>query len=102
MTDEKLERIIENSQGLWKCNVCDKTSNWNSHILSHAETHIQGVKHSCNICMKTYPTRMGVKTHMYDAHSILYSCKICGRTNTNKKALRQSHKRHCDGTPQEQ
>ena len=100
--DEKLGRIIERSQGLWKCKVCNKTSSKKSNILKHAETHMQGIKHTCNICMKTYPTRPGLESHVSDVHSKLFSCKICGRTDMNKKALRQSHKRHCDGTPQEQ
>merc|ERR1719309_1440442 len=61
--DEKLERMIEKSQGIWKCKVCNKIANQRNVIKNHAETHLQGIQHSCDICMKTYPTRVGVKTH---------------------------------------
>ena len=94
--------MIERSQGLWHCKICNKTSNLKRAIRDHAETHLQGIKHSCHICMKTYPTRHGVKTHMNDIHSKLYSCKICGRTDMNKMILRVTHKQNCNGTPQEQ
>jgi len=100
--DEKLERMIEGSQGLWKCIVCNKTSNRKANIMNHAETHLQGEKHSCHICMQTYSTRVGVKTHINDVHSKLYSCMMCGRTDMNKNMLRKTHKQNCNGTPQEQ
>ena len=94
--------MIEKSQGSWKCKVCDKVSNRKEHIIKHAETHLQGIKHSCHICMKTYPTRVGVKTHINDVHSKLYTCKVCGRMDMTKITLRVTHKRNCNGIPQEQ
>jgi len=97
--DEKLERMIERSQGIWKCKVCDKTSNYKKDIIRHTETHLKGIKHSCNICMKNFPTRHGLNVHTSDLHTQLYFCQICGRTDMNKKTLRQTHKRHCNGTP---
>jgi len=100
--DEKLEKMIEKSQGLWKCKGCNKTSNQKHHITYHAETHMQGIKHSCHICMKTYPTRNGLQSHVSDVHSKLYSCKICGKTDMNRTTLRKTHKRNCNGTPREQ
>ena len=100
--DEKLGRMIERSQGIWKCKVCDKVSNRKENIIKHAETHLQGIKHSCHICMKTFPTRPGLQAHINEIHSKLYSCKICGKTDMNKLILRKSHKRNCNGTPQEQ
>ena len=100
--DETLGRMIERSQGLWKCKVCNKTSNMKGNIIRHGETHLQGIRHSCNICMKTYPTRHGLESHVSNVHSKLYSCKTCGRTDMNKITLRFTHKRNCNGTPQEQ
>ena len=94
--------MIERSQGLWKCKVCDKISNHKGTILRHSETHLQGIKHSCNICMKTFPTRNGVRSHIADVHSKLYSCKSCGMTDMNNITVRTTHKRKCNGTPQEQ
>jgi len=37
--DEKLEGVIERSLGVWKCKVCDKTSNSKRDLKYHAETH---------------------------------------------------------------
>jgi len=100
--DDKLERMVEKIEGLWKCKVCNKTRNRKDVIIKHAETHLHGINHSCNICMRTYPTKNGLQSHIYDIHSKLYSCKTCGRTDMNKNIVRNSHKRHCNGTPQEQ
>jgi len=100
--DEKLENMIERSQGVWKCKICDKTSNYKSMIKRHAETHIEGSKHSCSICMKSFSTRRGVNVHKMDIHYKLYSCKICGRIDMNKATVRNTHKQNCQGIPQEQ
>jgi len=99
--DQQLEKLVEKSEGLWKCKICKKTSNNKSNMLVHAEIHVEGNIHSCNVCVKTFNTRDGLKTHVKDIHSKLYSCMVCGKADMNKKAVRH-HKKKCHGTLEEQ
>jgi len=99
--DEQLEKLIEKSEGLWKCKICEKTSNFKANLLKHAEIHVEGNIHSCSICVKTFSTRDVLRTHVRDIHSKTYSCMVCGRVDMNRKAVR-NHKNKCHGIPEEQ
>ena len=98
---QELEALTEEFLGSWKCKICDQTAKNRLIIKRHAETHIQGVIHSCSICKKTFSTSNNLSTHVSDIHSALYLCQVCGRKDMNKKAVRK-HKRMCNGTPEKQ
>ena len=99
--NEQLGNLIEKSLGAWKCKVCNKTDKFLSHIRQHAETHIQGVVHSCSICKKTFATSSSMRVHAINTHSNLYFCTVCGKEDMNKKGV-QNHKKKCQGTPEQQ
>jgi len=99
--DEQLKKLIEKSEGFWKCKICEKTSDHRKNLIVHAEIHVEGNIHSCSICAKTFRTRGVLRTHVRDIHSKLYSCMVCGKTNMNKMTVK-AHKRKCHGIPDEQ
>ena len=66
--DYQIEQMIENNEGLWKCKICEKTSNRQSHIKIHAESHIEGFSHTCRFCNKTATTRKALKMHLIRNH----------------------------------
>merc|ERR1712126_137219 len=67
--DGQLEKLIEKSEGFWKCKICEKTSSNKGNLLVHVEIHVEGNIHPCNICVKTFNTRNGLRTHVKDIHS---------------------------------
>ena len=50
----QIDRIIEKNEGLWRCKVCGKNTLKNTNIRAHAERHIEGVSHTCPICIKHF------------------------------------------------
>ena len=90
--DTQIEKMIEKSEGIWKCNVCERTATHHCHIKRHAETHIEGVSHTCHVCSKTFATRVNLQGHMSGIHSALFSCDICGKSGMNKVGYKM-HKR---------
>ena len=67
---EKIESIIEKINGIWTCKICGNTSKSNKKgdIKRHAETHIKGVSHSCNVCGKTFRSSSLLRVHKYQKH----------------------------------
>merc|ERR1712098_779867 len=88
LLDNQIKGMIEKQEGTWKCKICSRISMHVGHIKTHAETHIEGMSHICQICSKTFPNRHGLKTHINNIHSQLISCDICGKAGMNKHAYR--------------
>ena len=67
--DLKLDGMIEKHENLWRCKVCGKIAITKQLTQNHAETHIEGVSHACQICSKSFLTRYNLKHHIYNKHS---------------------------------
>ena len=90
--DLQILKMIEKSDGVWKCKVCGKTKFQKVHMRHHAETHIEGMSHPCHICNKSFPNRPGLGSHINDVHSELVSCDLCGKSGMTKRAYRDHKK----------
>jgi len=101
--NEQVDKLFEQQMGVWKCKMCEKTSNRRENIKAHAETHIGGLRFTCNVCMKNFASRISLSHHVQFLHNSkkLYSCSGCGKVNMNRKAV-YNHKRYCNGSPEEQ
>ena len=86
LLDNQIKGMIEKQEGTWKCKVCSKISKTIHESKRHAETHIGGMSHICQICSKTFPNRNGLEVHTYNIHSQLISCDVCGKKSMNKIA----------------
>ena len=84
--DLRIDALIENTEGVWKCKVCGKTNKKKKDLKRHAETHLEGVSHICHICGNTGSTREALRNHMADKHSGLHNCDVCGKTGMQRKA----------------
>ena len=62
-----IERLID---GTYKCALCGKTSNQNSHIRTHIETHMEGLQFPCQICGKTFRSRQVLYNHKLTKHKL--------------------------------
>ena len=65
---EQLDTIIESQGSALTCKVCHKPSKKRQDARRHAETHIQGVSHPCNICGKLYRSTSSLKMHQHRHH----------------------------------
>ena len=84
--DIQIEGLIEKTEGIWKCKMCEKTTKQKGEIRDHAEIHIDGNSQSCHICSKKFPTRHNLQMHIYSIHSELVSCDLCGKSGMTKGA----------------
>ena len=68
--NETLDSMIEKVDGIWKCKVCGKSNNLNKRndVRRHAETHMEGVSHSCNLCGKEFRCSENLRKHVKTYH----------------------------------
>ena len=90
--DTQLQEIVEKNEGVWRCKICGKISKTNQNIKKHAETHVEGNPHICNICNKTYSNRPSLQKHISVIHSELFSCEACEAHGMTRRSLTE-HKR---------
>jgi len=62
--DSKIGFLLEKSNhGEWMCKECKYTSKFKTHVKTHIEQHISGFEQSCNLCAKTFKTRVTYRSH---------------------------------------
>ena len=92
--DQQIEEMIEKNEGQWKCKMCGKISTRKEHIKRHAETHIAGVSHDCQICSKLFSNRITLQAHIYNIHGELLSCAICEKSGMNRRLYNKHTLKH--------
>jgi len=92
--DLQILEMIEKSDGLWICKVCGKTSGYKGNMQGHAERHIDGMSHACNICNNSFSTRHSLRCHIDTIHSELLFCDLCGKSGMNKNYYYKHKERH--------
>ena len=50
--ESMLEYMVERRDGKWICNKCGKQQRYKFNVKKHAETHIEGIVHSCKLVKK--------------------------------------------------
>ena len=63
-----MTKTVNLGQTEYVCNVCQKAIKKKSNMISHVETHIEGVTHLCNLCNKTFRTRNSLEKHKHTYH----------------------------------
>ena len=92
--EAELEILMEKKEGIWMCKNCGKTAKDKSLLKRHAETHIQGVQHTCHLCKKISSTRIQLKGHIANMHSgISFDCDMCSKTGMTKNGF-YKHKKN--------
>ena len=63
--NDALESMIERVNGNWSCKICGKNDlrNHRTDYKRHAEKHLEGVSHSCNICDKVFRNSNTMRVH---------------------------------------
>ena len=61
--DVYIEQQIVKTDGVFKCNICNRTSNRISNIKEHIELHIDGLSFECSFCGKTMSSRHCLRNH---------------------------------------
>lgn len=86
--DLEIQDMIEKHERQWKCKVCGKTAVIKQDIKNHAETHIKGKVHACQLCAKSFSNRPNLRNHVYNIHSELFDCESCGKYGMTRNAYR--------------
>ena len=86
--DLEIQEFIEKHDRQWQCKVCGKTAAIKKDIMNHAETHIKGMIHACQLCVKTFSNRPNLRNHVYNIHSELFDCESCGKFGMTRNAYR--------------
>ena len=70
--NEKIYSLIEKIDGIWTCKVCGQTPARNapSEIARHAETHLEGVSHTCNQCGTFARSSHALACHVSRVHRL--------------------------------
>ena len=69
--DEIINCHIKQTNGVWACTICDRSSKNKSHIVEHVESkHIDdGQSFVCRFCGKSMRTRQTYRLHVPSQHS---------------------------------
>ena len=59
-TDDLMERT---ENGWWMCKPCGKTMKVSSDLRRHVEIHIEGLSFDCQLCDKTFRSRIALNNH---------------------------------------
>ena len=69
--------FFRNDDGSWNCKVCGKIVTGRQakgNMKQHAETHLEGIQHTCTTCGKTYKNRNSLHTHISMKHRYGFDC----------------------------
>ena len=74
--DTMMYKDTDSGSGLWAGRVvwacgqegCGRKSRKKSHMRMHVETHLEGVKHKCHICLTDFKTRSSLNSHIWKYH----------------------------------
>jgi len=70
--EDKIQSMVnKNDDGSWNCKVCGKIVTGRQakgNMKQHAETHLEGIQHTCTTCGKTYKNRNSLHTHISMKH----------------------------------
>ena len=66
--EDKIQELIERSEGMNYCKVCDYKSDRLFNTKEHVEIHIEGLSYSCQLCDKTFRSRHALRTHSSRNH----------------------------------
>ena len=69
--DQKIKELLvrtDRGNGELECTVCRKIGKDVRNMRRHAETHIEGLSYSCNICDKSFRSKNSLAVHITKYH----------------------------------
>ena len=79
--------------GLWECNICEKTFTKKSHIKCHVQMH-RPSQIPCPQCDHILANENSLRRHVRASHTIdNYTCEWCGKSDMTSNQFR-NHKYH--------
>ena len=67
-----VDDLVEKTTEGWMCRTCGKITKISSDIRRHAESHIEGLSFSCQLCDKTFRSRRVLANHKFINHKLTH------------------------------
>jgi len=67
--DEKVLGFVAKSGEVWTCTGCVYSAKRKSHVIEHAENHVDGYADACNYCGKAFSKKRVFRQHKYKCTS---------------------------------
>ena len=76
-----------------KCDICERTFAFNSHLIIHKRSHSGEKPFSCDICEKSFAIQSSLNKHkLTHTSEKCLTCKMCNKT-FSRKHIFQAHMR---------
>lgn len=92
----------QHGDGLKKflCNLCGKTYSTKMSLDVHMNIHTKKISYDCNICSKSFTHQNYLKTHlMMHSGERPHCCDLCGKTFVQRTHLHRHKKTHTGAKP---
>ena len=67
--EEKIESMMERGEKGFVCKACEKYAGTRQHVIYHIEAnHVEGLKHLCTECHRSFKVRHSLQSHMNRKH----------------------------------
>ena len=67
--EKKIESMMEKGEKGFVCNMCEKYAGTRQHVIYHIEAnHVEGLKHSCTECDRSFKVRHSLQSHINRKH----------------------------------
>jgi DNA-directed RNA polymerase subunit RPC12/RpoP len=87
LTDQK--NLTETEDGKkFECDKCGRRLKWKYSLIFHFQTHETGVKHKCQICLKSFKTDINRYNHELRHKAPTVKCGKCGKELKNRTTLK--------------
>ena len=67
--EKKIESMMEKGEKGFVCKACEKYTGTKQHVIYHIEAnHVEGLKHSCTECHRSFKVRHSLQSHINRKH----------------------------------
>ncbi|XP_060520865.1 gastrula zinc finger protein xLCGF3.1-like [Cylas formicarius] len=87
--EDEIRRHLARHEPKHVCRVCSVPFKTLRELCCHQTAHRQNGKLNCPICQYRTSYRSNLLTHLYAVHLSVYLCKVCGKSCSNERKLKE-------------
>lgn len=95
VANNQMSEFISYEEKMYKCSICQYSSNDSQELLNHVTIHKGGKPYRCPLCPKTFRLKHHVQEHLRThTGNKRYKCEICSNAYTKKMFLLKHYQKH--------